>query len=73
MAVFRAITAEEEAATAIFLALKEHGYENADKIKFKKHPYKQALEPFLRSIGKFADKWSKRTWLSIRTKISVGL
>lgn len=59
MAVFRAITAEEEAATAIFLALKEQGYENADKIKFKKHSYKQALEPFLRGIGKFADKWSK--------------
>lgn len=59
MAAFRAITAEEEAATAIFLVLKEHGYENAEKIKFKKHSYKQALEPFLRSIAKFLDKCAK--------------
>jgi len=56
MAVFRAITAEEEAATAVFLSLKEKGYENSNKIKFKKHPYKQALDPFIRSIGKFSEK-----------------
>jgi hypothetical protein len=59
MAVFRAITAEEEAATAIFLALKEQRYEGANKIKYKKHPYKLALEPFIRSICKFSEKWSK--------------
>lgn len=60
MAVFRAITAEEEAATAIFIALKEKGYENAHKIKFKSHPYKQAVAPFVTAISKFmADvaKW----------------
>lgn len=59
MAVFRAITAEEEAATAIFLALKEQRYENANKIKYKNHSYKLALEPFIRSICKFSEKWSK--------------
>lgn len=53
MAVFRAITAEEEAATAIFIALKEKGYKNAQKLKFKKHSYKQALEPFVTAISKF--------------------
>lgn len=53
MAVFRAITAEEEAATAIFIALKEKGYENANKIKFKSHPYKQAVAPFVTAISKF--------------------
>lgn len=53
MAIFRAITAEEEAATAIFIALKENSYENADKIKFKKHPYKQALAFFITGISKF--------------------
>jgi hypothetical protein len=58
MAVFRAITAEEEAATAIFLVLKEQGYQNADKIKFKDNAYKQALEPFLRAISKFVQAWS---------------
>ena len=60
MAVFRTITAEEEAATAIFIALKEKGYENAHKIKFKSHPYKQAVSPFVAAISKFiADvaKW----------------
>ena len=44
MAVFRAITAEEEAATAIFLVLKEQGYLNADTIRFKDHACKQALD-----------------------------
>lgn len=56
MAVFRSITAEEEAATAIFVSLKEKGYDNARKIKFKQHAYKQALEPFTRSIGSFFKK-----------------
>jgi hypothetical protein len=60
MAVFRAITAEEEAATAIYIALKEKGYESADRIKFKSHPYKQAVAPFIIAVSKFmADvaKW----------------
>jgi hypothetical protein len=73
MAVFRAITAEEEAATAIFLVLKEQGYENAEKIKFKKHSYKQALEPFLRAIGMFADKWSKEPDFPFGSKYELSL
>lgn len=59
MAVFRAISAEEEAATAIFLALKEQRYENANKIKYKNHSYKLALEPFIRSICAFSERWTK--------------
>lgn len=59
MSVFRAITAEEEAATAIFIVLKERGYENAGKLKHKSHLHKQALEPFIRSIGVFSEKWIK--------------
>ena len=31
MAVFRAITAEEEAATAVFFSLKQRGYDRAKK------------------------------------------
>ena len=58
MAVFRSVTAEEEAATAIFIALKDKGYANAKKIKFKRHSYKQALEPFIRGIGNFSEKWA---------------
>lgn len=52
MAVFRAITAQEEAALALFLVLKEKQYKNAKRIKFKEHAYKQGLVPFIRSIGK---------------------
>ncbi len=59
MAVFRAITAEEEAATAIFIALREKGYENANKIKFKSHPYKQAVAPFITAISKFVGDVAK--------------
>jgi hypothetical protein len=76
MAVFRAITAEEEAATAIFIALKEKGYRNAKKLKFRNHTYKQALAPFFRAIAKFmADfangsdfPFGKNYHLSIDTK-----
>jgi hypothetical protein len=73
MAVFRAITAEEEAATAIFLALKEKGYHNSDKIKFKDHAYKQALEPFLRAISKFVETWSNEPGFPFGSKYSLLL
>lgn len=51
MTFFRGITAEEEAAVALFFCLKQHGYGNAGKILFKQHPYKLGLYPFLRHIG----------------------
>ena len=73
MAVFRAITAEEEAATAIFLVLKEQGYHNADKIKFKDHAYKQALEPFLRAISKFVETWSNEPGFPFGSEYSLLL
>jgi len=73
MAVFRAITAEEEAATAIFLILKEQGYHNAGKIKFKEHTYKQALEPFLRAISKFVETWSKEPGFPFGSEYSLLL
>ena len=53
MACFRCITAEEEAATAIFLMLKEHMYDNAKKIKHMNHGYKQALNDFIGGILSF--------------------
>jgi hypothetical protein len=53
MAIFRGITAEEEAASALFYCLKNNKYQNADKIQFKKHTYKLGLYPFLQSIGRF--------------------
>lgn len=53
MAAFRGITAEEEAATALFFSVKNQGYKNAEKILFKDHSHKQALYPFLQSISSF--------------------
>lgn len=73
MAVFRAITAEENAATAIFLVLKEQCYRNADKIKFKDHAYKQALEPFLRAISKFVEGWSNEPGFPFGPEYSLFL
>lgn len=53
MAAFRAITAEEEAATAIMIAIKNLQYPNSNKLKFCDHSFKSAIFPFLISVGKF--------------------
>lgn len=59
MTLFRAITAEEEVARAIFLALKEKHYENAKKIKDQQHVYKQGLYPFMDAVSRFLHKTSQ--------------
>ncbi len=53
MSAFRAITGEEEAATAIFHALKRHGYDGAKKLKPANHLHKAAVVPFLQAAGDF--------------------
>lgn len=53
MAIFRGITAEEEAASSLFHCLKTHRYKNAEKLLFNKHTYKLGLYPFLQGIGRF--------------------
>jgi len=73
MAIFRTITAEEEAATAIFIALKEKGYENADKIKFKKHTYKQALAPFITGMSKFVDDVARQPNCPLGRKYKLSI
>lgn len=50
MAIFRLITAEEEAATSILLMLKEHGYEGAKELNKNNHLHKQCLYPYICSI-----------------------
>ncbi|WP_158683759.1 hypothetical protein [Pseudoalteromonas sp. T1lg22] len=52
MAVFRGITAEEEAATALILCLKNHRYRNAEKLDFKKHLVKLGGSQFLEHLRK---------------------
>lgn len=50
MCVFRAVTAEEEAATGIMLGLKERGYKLSNKLKHRDHVHKSALFPFINII-----------------------
>jgi hypothetical protein len=51
MAAFRALTAEEEAATGLMYCLKERGYRNADLLKPKDHVQKNAISPFFDVLG----------------------
>jgi hypothetical protein len=53
MAAFRAITAEEEAATALFFSLRERQYDGAKKIQHRSHLYKLGLNRFLWEVMGF--------------------
>lgn len=55
MAAFRAITGEEEAATAIMHSLRRRKYKGAEKLNYRDHTYKAAVFPFFQGIsGAFA-------------------
>lgn len=56
MAVFRAITAEEESATALFHVLKRRCYDGADKLKPRDHIQKNAVIPFFDAITRVMAK-----------------
>ena len=51
VSVFLAITAEEEAATALFSALKKRKYQGAAKLKDKDHRFKAGVYPFIKLLG----------------------
>lgn len=51
MSVFRLITAEEEAATAILLMLKEHGYSGSEKLNKNNHLHKQCLYSYVCAVS----------------------
>lgn len=51
MALFRAITAEEEAATALILALKQRGYDGVGSLNPRNHVHKAAVSPFLDAVN----------------------
>jgi hypothetical protein len=56
MAAFRAITAEEEAASALMFSLQRKQYPNASKLLPRNHNHKASITPFLQSISaKLAD------------------
>lgn len=50
MSLFRAITAEEEASTALILALQRQRYPGAARLDHRKHEQKLAIIPFLDAI-----------------------
>lgn len=56
MCIFRAITAEEEAATGLMMCLKERGYKNSEKLKQRDHTHKNAVVPFLSILGIFFEE-----------------
>lgn len=51
IAIFLGITAEEESATAVFLAMQRRKYRNSDLIQKYNHVHKTALHPFLLAVG----------------------
>ena len=50
IASFRALTAQEEAAAALFAALKRKKYPGSDRLNLREHPHKVALWPFLDAV-----------------------
>src|SRR4051812_32687695 len=52
MAAFRAITAEEEAATALFHSLKRHRYPGSELLKPRDHLQKNAVAPFCSAVSR---------------------
>ncbi|MGN2624120.1 hypothetical protein ACTCUN_13135 [Stutzerimonas balearica] len=52
MSIFRAITAEEEAATGLLRALQARGYAAPGELLPKDHLQKAAVYPYLRAIAK---------------------
>ena len=51
MAAFRAITAEEEASTALFHAIKRHKYPGAKALNPRNHVHKNAVTPFCEAVS----------------------
>lgn len=52
MAAFRAITAEEEAATALIHSLQINGYENAANLKTRQHVHKLGVSPMVEACAR---------------------
>ena len=59
MAAFRAITAEEEAASGLMYTLQEIGYVNSEKLRPKYHWHKSAVTPFIIVLSLFFEDFLK--------------
>jgi len=61
MAIFRGITAEEEAATGLMHCLKEKNFKNADMLKLRNHVYKNSVSQFIRILSLFYNEFFNHT------------
>ena len=61
MSIFRAITAEEEAASGLMHGLRELRYPRADQLNPRNHVHKHAVMPFLRVLGLFHGQLFERS------------
>jgi hypothetical protein len=52
MAALRAITAEEEAASAVIYLAQQKGYRGAHKLNFRDHIHKASIFPFICAVGR---------------------
>lgn len=70
MAFFRCITAEEEAASAIFHSLKRKGYKHSDKLKPRDHVQKNAAFAFLIPVTQRIEKFATTAQITFGCQVS---
>lgn len=70
MALYRMITAEEEAATAVFSALKHRGYDGADRLLLRDHGFKNALHPFLMAVRRSFPSFPAKSYVFLPNEIA---
>lgn len=79
MSLLRAITAEEEAATALMLALKARKYPGADRLDHRRHEHKAGVAPFLEAIRQvfgvveYASPQIHLSWADDRPRLDVSM
>lgn len=79
MSLLRAITAEEEAATALILALKARRYPGADRLDHRRHDHKAGVAPFLYAVGPVLSVWEfarpriHLSWADNRPRLNVSV
>jgi hypothetical protein len=69
MSIFRAITAEEEAASGLMYGLRELRYPKAEKLNPRNHVHKHAVMPFVRVLGLFHGQVFEKTLKHFRLHI----
>jgi hypothetical protein len=69
MSLFRAITAEEEAASALIFALKQQRYPGAERLNPRNHNHKAAVWPIIEAMARgFVDKGIPKPNIAISRK-----